>query len=491
VPPPTAGASPAQSAAGPPPGDPLGPDLFIAIRGGSVADVNAVLAHGARTEATNWLGITPLMWAAFLGNQPACQSLLKAGASINGPSHYGTALSFAEMSGNTSVVAFLLDHGAKITRDRIDEITPLMTASSSGHLAVIGLLLKHGADVNASDADGMTALMFAALRGETAAARLLLNAGAKVNVADSQGMTPLMYAAESGYPQCAALLISRHSAVNLKDHSGSTALHLAAQYSSDPRVISLLLNAGADPHLKNAKGQTASEIALARKTQMKLALKGDGGTPAPGQAGLLAHRARAAANRGLPLIERSTRIFSQQATCVSCHHQGLGLMATGLAQARGFRYDKQLAAAQLNLIMMGDEEHKNDTLGVLPHPEMYRHIPTVDMGEFTTGSSYLYSGLLAHRTKPTETLAANVVILASQQFPSGQWGFFVRREPIQSSAFTTTALTVRLLKAYMPKQRAAETAERIARARAWIEATPAITACRPLIIVISAVSGFS
>src|SRR5688572_19276051 len=68
-PPPGAPPSGAPGPGGPPPGDPLGPDLFIAIRTGKAEDVKAAITRGAKMEATNWLGIRPLMWAAAVGNK--------------------------------------------------------------------------------------------------------------------------------------------------------------------------------------------------------------------------------------------------------------------------------------------------------------------------------------------------------------------------------------------------------------------------------------
>lgn len=449
--------------AGPPPGDPLGPDLFIAIRSGTVEDVKAALAKGAKTEATNWLGITPLMWAALIGNQPACEALLAGGAKINAPSRYGNALALAEMGGSTPLVRFLLERGAKLTKDRADGITPLMSAADSGRLEAIRLLLDAGADVSASDNEGATALHFAARRGKTAAARLLLDAGANVKAQDGSGRTALMYAAKNGYAACAALLLGRGAPVNARDRTGNTALLLAARYADDPEVARTLVRAGADPFLQNAGKRAPFEVAFARRAAQDQ------------DAAALPKRARQAAERGLALIERSTKTFSSQAACTSCHHQGLGLMATGLARERGFRYDRMLAGAEVGKVVKFDDDHIGEMRAVLPNPEMYKHIPTVDMGEFAVGASFLYSGLLAHGVVPGEAQTANIVVLAAQQDPSGRWGFYLRREPVQSSAFATTALAVRLLKAYMPKDRAEETARRVEQARKWLLATPART----------------
>ena len=99
---------------------------------------------------------------------------------------------------------------------------------------------------------------------------------------------------------------------------------------------------------------------------------------------------------------------------------------------------------------------------------MYKHIPTVDMGEFAPGVSIIYSGLLAHGQPAGQPQQDATAVLASEQFPDGRWGFYVHREPIQSSDFATTALTVRLLRSYLPKERGAEAAERIRKARTWL-----------------------
>lgn len=479
--PPAAGGPPPPPQAqqgGPPPGDPLGPDLFIAIRTGTTGDVKAVLAKGAKIEAANWLGIRPLMWAAALGRQEVCAALLEAGADINGPSHYGTALSFAEMGGSAKVVQFLLEKGAKLTKDRGDGITPLMTAADAGHLDVVAMLLDRAkADVNAKDDEGTTALMFAARRGMTGVARRLIEAGATVNTKDKQGRTALMHAAQSGASECAALLLKHRAAVNAQDGAGNTALILAARYSGDLEMIRLLLRAGTDKNIKDRKGRGALDFALTHENGAGAAAIQPGAKLASNSknAPSASERARASAQRGLRLIEQSNKTFSSMAACVSCHHQGVGLMATGLAKERGFGYDRKLAAEQVNLILKQDAAHANEVKGVLPMPELYKHIPGVDMGELTPAVTYSYAGLLAHGEKGVEAQAAMTVILASQQFEDGRWGFLLPREPMQSSQFATTALAIRLLKTYMPPDRAAETAQRIAKAKAWLIATKAVT----------------
>jgi len=67
------------------------------------------------------------------------------------------------------------------------------------------------------------------------------------------------------------------------------------------------------------------------------------------------------------------------------------------------------------------------------------------------------------------------MVLARQQLSDGSWGFTLPRVPMQSSPFTFTALAVRSLNAYAPKGYSREIAQRVARAKAWLLATPAKT----------------
>jgi ankyrin repeat protein len=476
APPAAVAAQPAAAPAGPPPGDPLGPDLFIAIRNNNLADVKAVLAQGAKTEAPNWLGFTPLMWAAVLGNEPACEALITAGANVNAPSRFGNVLAYAELGGNVNVVRLLFRHGAKLSKDRLDNISPVMTAAGSGrHEALRLLLAAKGAEINAQDDTGATALVHAARRGQTESARILLDAGANVNTPDKHGRTALMYAARNGYPACTALLLARRALVNTRDKSGDTALLLAARYAGDPQVVRALLQAGADNNVKDGKSRSAFDTAVAREnhaaaTALRTVAASTTRPSLPARTS-----ATAAAERGLSLIERSTKTFSTQAACVSCHHQGMGLMASGLARERGFAYDRVLAAAQTDLIVKTDDEHANEVRGVLAKPEMTKYVPAVDMAELTPALAFTYSGLIAHDRKPGEIQSAMTTILAGQQDADGKWGFVFHREPMQSSVFATTALTIRLLTKYLPADRAGDGAQRIEKARAWLLAAKAET----------------
>ena len=414
------------------------------------------------------------MWAAMLGNEPVCRALLDAKADVNTPSQYGTALLPAEFSGNVDLVKMLFDHGAKFTNDRINAITPLMTAAENNRLDMLRLLLDHGAKVNDADDDGVTALMYAARAGRTEAATLLLQAGAQVDTTDSHDRTALMAAAQAGYPDLVRLLLAHHADVNRQDKAGDTPLLLAARYSGVPEIARLLIQSGAKADVKNARGLSALDTARTRRRKAFASAMGTHLSGLPTEKPL-SERARAAVERGLPLVQMATKKFSSQATCISCHHQGLGMIVTGFARDHGFQVDASVAESELKKVTGFVAEQAEPLKQVLPNPALYKFVPAVDMEEFADGMSFMSYGLLMRKTPPNETLSAIAVILADQQKEDGRWSFLIHREPVQSSPYTMTALAVRVLQAYMPQERAAETDRRIAKATQWLMTHPGAT----------------
>ena len=93
----------------------------------------------------------------------------------------------------------------------------------------------------------------------------LLKAGANPNQANGFGKTPLMVAAHLDRPDSVRALLSAHANVNAVTHAisvscsngfervGRSALTYAAENAS-PVVIKLLLDAGADPNIRDSKG---------------------------------------------------------------------------------------------------------------------------------------------------------------------------------------------------------------------------------------------
>jgi ankyrin repeat protein len=449
-------------------------ELFIAIRDRDAAATKAALRRGADPNGPNWLGMTPLMWAAMRGNRQIADTLLAKGAKMEAGSIYGTALSFALVGRQEKMALHLLDRGARIETGRMDQVTPLMLAASNGYLPVTQRLLQKQADPNAQDNDGATALLWAARSGQTATADALLKAGANLNAQDSHGRTALMYAATNGQAPMVALLLQRGAAVNLADKSGATALLLAARYSGDPTVLGSLLAHGADSAAKDSRGATPLSLCVARGYDAAAALLRQAGAsgaiqpsaaPAPTQI-------RPAVEKSLTVLQTGMKTFAKGVQCTSCHHQGLGMMALGTAQQRGFAVDKALIGSTLQ--QMGEEGKRMAPLvhQALQGGDAAKLAPAVDIGDNAIATGYMMGGLIANGIPANPGLAETALFLATQQKADGHWEYGFERGHMQSSFVITTALALNVLRAYGPKEPPEKLAAAFARAKQWLLHTP-------------------
>jgi ankyrin repeat protein len=454
----------------------LRPDLFLAIGTKDLRTVKALLNRGADPNGGGSLSFTPLMFAAVCGQEQIAAVLLAAGAEVDATSRLGTALTFAEMGGHDRLARLLLARGARVDPPRLDGMTVLMLAARSGHTGIVRQLLADKTSVNASDSDGMTALMYAARAGRCETARLLLRAGAAVNAADSHRWTALTYAAAIGHADVARLLLEHGAEADRRDEMERTPLLIAASYGDQPAVLRALLDGGADLQARDSKNRTALTIAVSRGNEANAQiLREEGADPGPQEEPAPQKSIRAAIAASLSLLERSMRVFSQRTGCVSCHHEGIGRLATGLARQRGLAIDATLAKSQARRVEAGFASERPLVLEALKDPRMTKEIPEAQYGELVPTYVFRLAGLAAHDQPADPTLSSAALLLARQQSADGDWRFVVQRGQIQSSRFTMTALTVRMMQAYAPKDRAAEMAWRTRRARKWLQRAPAET----------------
>lgn len=112
-------------------------------------------------------------------------------------------------------------------------------------------------NVEARTPQDESALMLASLKGLTEICRQLIARGADVN---KPGWAPLHYAATHGQLAVMTLLLDNHAYIDADSPNGTTPLMMAAHYGTPP-AVKLLLEAGADPLLKNSQGLTAIDFA--------------------------------------------------------------------------------------------------------------------------------------------------------------------------------------------------------------------------------------
>lgn len=129
--------------------------------------------------------------------------------------------------------------------------------TSTKDISVMQELLSQGAQINAGHA-----LHQAVRDNDIPRTTFLLANNADVNSFEF-GETPLMTAAYQGFDDIVKLLLSSKKAkLNLQDDGGYTALHNAVSgghNNNNPRylnILTMLLQAGADPNIKNKRGNS-------------------------------------------------------------------------------------------------------------------------------------------------------------------------------------------------------------------------------------------
>ena len=167
-----------------------------------------------------------------------------------------TVLHLAAAALNATAVGYILDAGADPNAENRRGATPLHYAcdprpASGGvwnprrQAEIIGHLLEHGADVEHADRGGATPLHRAVRARSPAAVRRLLEAGARVDCRLGKGAsTPL------------------HLAVKATGAGGT-----AGAVDEQLAIIGLLLDHGADPKSRDARGKSVNDWAKSARIQ--------------------------------------------------------------------------------------------------------------------------------------------------------------------------------------------------------------------------------
>ncbi len=153
-------------------------------------------------------------------------------------------------------------------------VKPVLISACQYHkddVAGINLALQFNSDVDAINSENRTALMTACLLGHVNKAQELLERGATVTTQDKQGNTALMEAVQSRNKKMVELVLKQSSYANNSDNSNNinhtnnakeSSLTLAVKHKTpNEEIVKLLLEAGSDPELYDAKQHSAWLIA--------------------------------------------------------------------------------------------------------------------------------------------------------------------------------------------------------------------------------------
>ena len=159
---------------------------------------------------------------------------------------------------DAGAVNALLSRGFDVnTRDPAG-VHGLILALREPSIAVAAVLIKSPkVKIEVRTPQDESPLMLASLKGLTALCQQLIDKGAHVN---KTGWTPLHYAATNGHLAVMTLLLEQHAYIDAASPNGTTPLMMAAHYGT-PAAVELLLEAGADPLLKNQQNLSAIDFA--------------------------------------------------------------------------------------------------------------------------------------------------------------------------------------------------------------------------------------
>jgi len=242
--------------------------LLKAIRLGDADKVEALLARGADPGYRDPLtGITPLASAAWLGNIGLVERLIERGAVIDdvpwglneqrievsdaplrerallrAVAAGDTALLMSIRRGDADAVWALLDRGADLRLPNRSGESPGLAVARTGNVDIMRALLTKGLDPNANE--------------------LPLERGYMITSLVSKGMPPplLVEAARSGHAGLCALLLDAGADPDVRDGHGRSPLYWAAA-TGQVAVVELLLARSADIHLAARSGDTPLVVA--------------------------------------------------------------------------------------------------------------------------------------------------------------------------------------------------------------------------------------
>ena len=228
---------------------------------GSLQTVMLPAGHPHTFEYRKEAWATPLCYAILGGNLAIVELLISRGAIVKPHSEH--LLDYAISEDRVDITKVLLDNGADPSKAlRILDDGSEMSELLKGY----GIPPK---DVNGQGYKGWPLLVYAC-RGDKGEhpedVQQLLDLGADIDVRNYKGKTGLHCATKAGFLKVITLLLENGATLDATDDTGETPLFEGIRSTikngeKQRAALEILLRKGADPNLKNRKGQTPLQIA--------------------------------------------------------------------------------------------------------------------------------------------------------------------------------------------------------------------------------------
>lgn len=265
---------------------------------GEEALVRTFLEVGVDIDTRNSVGFTPLMAACAGGHLSLAQFLIKQGADILAQTKHGlTPARLAAAYNHVPLLELLIQSGLDINQpilygDEDDQksVTLLQsTVVQPEHIDAFRYLIAQGADIHQRTDQDTILLSMACLRDNVEAAQSLLNAGADMYEEGgvSKSSPVEMVLCNTYGTKTLKLFLERGMDLQKQGENGWTPLRSAVALGRI-EVVKVLIEAGADVHEVDEKGETLLSLLLSKSDEaMVNLLKSHGVKPSP-QPNLLA-----------------------------------------------------------------------------------------------------------------------------------------------------------------------------------------------------------
>jgi ankyrin repeat protein len=235
-----------------------------------VDTVRVLVATGADLQLPSQRDqFSPLEHATSKGHNEITQ-VLRAALRADEPSKRvaNRRLLAAAERGDATTAALAIRAGANLeTRDERGR-TPLLLAATEDRLGVARLLIYLGADPDALDDQHDTPLLVTGVTGSVDMLEVLLPAEPDLTIRNRFGGTSLIPASERGHVAYVRRAVHTGIDVNHVNNLGWTALLEAVILGDGSRryqqIVTILLDAGADPKIADRQGVTALQHAEQR-----------------------------------------------------------------------------------------------------------------------------------------------------------------------------------------------------------------------------------